>query len=213
MSENMKIWDALKRPPPEALKKIGGGRLKGMTDIKPQWRYEAMTEQFGPVGMGWKYAVYKLWTEQGSNEQVMAMAEIGLSVKIDGEWSDIIPGVGGSMLVTEETAGLHTSDEGYKMAVTDALGTAMKMLGVAADIYSGQWDGSKYKEPTHRFKKGEKDAIIEGVRTALEAGDEIGLKQVLDEYTDKDADPEEKMKIWSLFNSTERAAIKSLLKE
>ena len=32
------------------------------------------------------------------------------------------------------------------MAVTDAFSTALKMLGVAADIYAGRWDGSKYKE-------------------------------------------------------------------
>jgi hypothetical protein len=55
------------------------------------------------------------------------------------------------MLVEIEKEGkpeerLHTSDEGYKMAVTDALGTALKMLGVGADVYAGRWDGSKYKD-------------------------------------------------------------------
>jgi len=67
----------------------------------------------------------------------------------DGEddvWSDAIPAIGGSVLVSKESAGLHASDEGYKMAITDALGTAMKMLGVAADIYAGLWDGTKYKD-------------------------------------------------------------------
>ena len=33
------------------------------------------------------------------------------------------------------------------MATTDALGVAMKHLGVAADVYMGLWDGSKYIEP------------------------------------------------------------------
>ena len=32
------------------------------------------------------------------------------------------------------------------MAVTDAFSTALKMLGVAADIYAGRWDGSKYRD-------------------------------------------------------------------
>ena len=32
------------------------------------------------------------------------------------------------------------------MAYTDALGTAMKCLGVASEIYEGNFDGSKYKE-------------------------------------------------------------------
>ena len=32
------------------------------------------------------------------------------------------------------------------MAITDALSVAMKMIGVAADIYAGRWDGSRYNE-------------------------------------------------------------------
>ena len=32
------------------------------------------------------------------------------------------------------------------MAVTDAFSTALKMIGVAADIYADKWDGSKYKD-------------------------------------------------------------------
>ena len=32
------------------------------------------------------------------------------------------------------------------MAVTDAFSTSLKMIGVAADIYAGRWDGSKYNE-------------------------------------------------------------------
>ena len=32
------------------------------------------------------------------------------------------------------------------MAVTDAFSTSLKMLGVAAAIYEGKWDGSKYVE-------------------------------------------------------------------
>ena len=52
-------------------------------------------------------------------------------------------------MVANEVRGLHNNDECYKMAVTDALGTAMKLLGVGADIYAGLWDGSKYiDQPT-----------------------------------------------------------------
>ncbi len=61
--DNMKLWNEVKSPPPEVLKTIMGGRLKGMTDIKPQWRYQVMTEQFGPCGVGWSYTIDKQWTE------------------------------------------------------------------------------------------------------------------------------------------------------
>ena len=143
---NMDNYNKLRKPPAEALKQILGGRLKGMTDIKPQWRYEVMTEVYGPCGTGWKFQVEKLWTEPGSEGQVFAFASILLFVKENSEWSGGIPGIGGSMLVEMEKKGLHSSDEGYKMAITDALSTALKMLGVGADIYSGLWDGLKYRE-------------------------------------------------------------------
>ena len=153
MSDNMEYWDKLKRPPASALKTIKAGRLAGMTDCKPQWRYEAMTSLFGACGEGWKYTIDKLWREDGSGGQVMAFAQVSVYFLLDegGEWSEPIPGIGGSMLVALEKEGkpderLHTSDEGYKMAVTDALSVALKLLGVAADIYMGSWDGSKYKD-------------------------------------------------------------------
>ena len=146
MTENMTLWNKVKQPPPTALKTINAGRMKGKSDISPIWRYQALTEHFGPCGKGWKYKVVRVWNEPGSDEQVFAFAEILLYVKFGGEWSDGIPGYGGNMLVTKEKAGLHSSDEGYKMAITDALSVACKMLGIAADIYAGAWDGTQYRE-------------------------------------------------------------------
>ena len=143
--DNMKLWNAVCRPPATALKTIAGGRLKGMTDVNPQFRYEAMTEQFGPCGVGWKYEIANVWSQSASEGQEFAFAKVKLYFKQEGEWSDPIPGIGGSLLIGKESTGLHANDEAYKMAVTDALSVAMKMLGVAADVYAGKWDGAKYK--------------------------------------------------------------------
>jgi hypothetical protein len=137
-------WDRLKTPPPTALKKISGGRLKGMSDINPQWRYQALTAEYGPCGIGWKYQIAEKWTEPGPEGQVFCFVIVHLFVRRgEAEWSEAIPAFGGSMLVEAEHNGLHASDEAYKMATTDALGTAAKMLGVAADVYLGLQD-SKY---------------------------------------------------------------------
>lgn len=147
-NQNMIHWDKLSRPPADALKEIRGGRLKGKTDINPMWRYQAMTEEFGIVGDGWKYEIVNLWTVPAANNQMFAYAQVNLYVKrAGGEWGEAIPGIGGSMMIEKESAGLHSNDEAYKMAVTDALSVAMKMLGVAAEIYAGRWDGSKYMAP------------------------------------------------------------------
>lgn len=132
--DNLKYYNRLRTVPAEALKTIQAGRLKGMSDINPMWRIKAMTECFGMCGIGWRYAVTKQWTETYGNE-TKAFCNVDLFVKVDGEWSEAIPGTGGSSVVAMERSGAYVNDEGYKMALTDALSVAMKALGVAADIY------------------------------------------------------------------------------
>ena len=146
MEDAIKVYESLARPPKDALRTINGGKLQGMSDINPQWRYKAMTEKFGLVGIGWKYEVQKLWTEQGAGNEKLAFAQVAVFVKDGKEWSEAIVGIGGSKLVATERGSAVSNDEGYKMAVTDAFSTALKMIGVAADIYAGRWDGSKYKD-------------------------------------------------------------------
>lgn len=136
-------YNAMKKPPVEILKKIEGGNLKGMSDINPQWRIEVMTEQFGLCGIGWRYEIVSTSTVECSNGEILLFMRINLYVK-DGEaWSNPIPGYGGDKIVEKNKNGLIPNDEAYKMVLTDALGNAMKNIGVAADVYRGLWD-SKY---------------------------------------------------------------------
>lgn len=150
MSENKRIWDALRTPPPWALKPIEGGRLKGMTDISPQWRVQAMTELFGPCGIGWKWSIEELWAVPGAGGEVVAFARVCVWYREGEAWSEPVPGIGGSMLIEQESKGLHTSDEAYKMAVTDALSVALKSIGVAADVYLGLCDGKHSRRTDHQ---------------------------------------------------------------
>lgn len=144
----LETYRSLSQPPKSALRQISDGKLKGKTDINPQWRYEAMTQAFGLVGLGWKYEVQKLWTEPGANNEILAFAQVAVYIRdpYTKEWSDAIVGIGGSKLINQWSTRAESNDEGYKMAVTDAFSTSLKMLGVAADIYAGRWDGSKYRD-------------------------------------------------------------------
>lgn len=141
--ENMDIFVKTRSVPSTAQKKIKGGRLSGFTDINPMWRLEKLTELFGPSGFGWYYTIDRTWTEAGDNDTIAAFVEISLYIKQDDEWSKPIKGLGGNMLVAKERGGLYTSDECYKMALTDAISVACKSLGMGADIYYGRSD-SKY---------------------------------------------------------------------
>jgi len=145
--ENLQHWNKLCRPPEQALKRITAGRLTGKSDINPQWRIKVMTEVFGPIGFGWTVQITRQWSEQGAEGQLCAFANVAVKIKVGEEWSEPFHGTGGSMLVAKEGKGPHTSDECYKMAVTDAISTALKLIGVAADIYMGMFDGSKYTTP------------------------------------------------------------------
>lgn len=151
----MEIYNRNKKPPKWALKTIEAGRLRGKTDINPQWRIEALTETFGLCGFGWKYEITKLWNESGSNNEILSFATINLYVKnANGDyWSESIPGLGGSTMTANESKGLRNSDECFKMAITDALSVACKMIGIGADIYAGKWDGSKYNETEQKTDK------------------------------------------------------------
>lgn len=145
-NQNMRHWMKVHKPPTTVLKKISGGRMNGKNDINPMWRIQAMTELFGPCGVGWRYSIDKLWTEAGGKDEIAAFALVSVSYREGDTWSEPMPGIGGSMFVAQEKNGAFTSDEAYKMAVTDALSVALKALGVAAEIYLGNFDGSKYKD-------------------------------------------------------------------
>lgn len=139
------LWKMVSKPPKEALKTIRAGRIKGMTDVNPQYRYKIMTETYGMCGIGWKWEVTDRWKEN-IGEEIHVFVDVNLYIKVDGEWSEPIPGTGGNKLLTKESKGLYASDEAFKMATTDALSTALKMVGVASEIYEGNWDGSKYRD-------------------------------------------------------------------
>jgi hypothetical protein len=139
-------YKSLRTPPPDACKPIAAGRLKGKTDINPQWRIDAMNDAFGLCGIGWQWAITRTWREDAGDGQVFAFAEVAVRVRVSGEWSEFVPGVGGNFLVEQESRGPHASDEGYKMAITDALSVALKFFGVGAEVYRGHEPG-KYSRP------------------------------------------------------------------
>jgi hypothetical protein len=141
-------------------------------------------------------------------------------------WSAPITGIGGAALIAKEKNGLHTNDEGYKMATTDALSVAMKQLGVAADIYMGLWDGSKYKEPVPNkntpvaaalasvppindedmeYLKDLAESLVDDVETRGQ------VEHAFDKLEDAKLDSDQKLILWNLMkpNSKTRAALKA----
>lgn len=156
--ENLGIYERVRQVPEAAKRSIQAGRLKGKTDINPMWRIKALTEQFGPCGIGWKYVITDKRLEQGANNEVAAFLDIDLFIMVNGAWSEAIPGTGGSAFVASERNGLYTSDECFKMALTDAISVACKALGFGADVYWDK-DSTKYDRGAESQQRPQKAAI------------------------------------------------------
>lgn len=146
MENAMEIYAQCCSTPQNALKPITAGRLKGMSDINPMYRIQKLTEVFGVCGFGWKYTIENKEIMDGAKGEKVAIVDINLYVKWNGEWSEAIPGTGGASFIANERNGAYTSDECFKMAMTDAISVSCKALGIGADVY---WTAghTKYDAP------------------------------------------------------------------
>lgn len=149
--DNMTLYERYAQPPKDALKAFSNGKFSG-TDINPMWRIKALTEAFGPCGLGWYTEVKRMWREDTPDGAATVYCEVLLYVKYEGEWSKPIAGIGGNTLTRVTKNGSSTTDEAYKMAYTDALGIACKALGFGADIWwkSNDTKYTAYQEPVNR---------------------------------------------------------------
>lgn len=172
---NMDLYEQLQTPPNDALKSIGFGSLKGFSDINPQWRYEALTAALGPCGCGWRFEIADTKTQSVSTGETMVFVLVNLYIKHGDEWSAPIPGWGGDYLVKKDKNGIHGNDEAFKMATTDALGTAAKMIGLAADVYRGLiGNGASDSKYARRGYAAETSQSAAGARSTRNAGNYKG---------------------------------------
>lgn len=178
-------YNAVKTVPQSALKVIDFGKLKGKYDISPQWRWEILTEVYGMCGVGWYFDIVD--TEQVLVEatgETMLYVKVNLYIRDGEEWSKPIPGYGGDFLIYKDKNGYHGNDEAFKMAVTDALGTAAKMIGVGADVYRGLQD-TKINAAAEKEKKEKEFDPHNAYAIVLKMASEHGLneKQVSHQLT------------------------------
>jgi hypothetical protein len=137
LNANRAMWDLLQYTEGSATKPVEG-KGRPMTDINPTWRMMRMTEMFGPCGKGWGWTIDREWESEAGGRKYA-------NVKMTLWWSEdngktryyVGPHIGG----TDMTQG---KDEAYKQSVTDAFGKCASMIGVAADVYMGKWNDSKY---------------------------------------------------------------------
>jgi len=144
---NTRLWEKLGKTDPahtKGFKRAGGF---GGTAIKPIYTTQKMTEVFGPAGKGWGMGEPTFQTVPGSEGQVAVFCTVSLWYREEDDIESkvaVVYGVGGDMVVVKQSSGLRTDDEAFKKAFTDAIGNAMKHIGMSADVHMGLFDDSKY---------------------------------------------------------------------
>lgn len=154
---NLEMYNSWRKVPKEFTSEIKyrDDPEKVLTEIKPMWRIEKLTERFGPVGIGWLASEKEHWIQQNTRGDIL-FVKLALRFKTTNEWSAEIEGVGGSVL---NKFG-NPDDDAYKKAYTDALSSCCKMLGIGADVYLDQNsdDNSKYRNRQENAANGNRNA-------------------------------------------------------
>ena len=140
--DNMKLWQTVCVTDPAAVKPITGKQYKGNSP-KPYWIIQRATEVFGPCGMGWGVKIISERFERFGDE-ALHIAHVMVWYMQDGKRCEIEQ-MGQTRAAYISAAGKHIVDEDApKKSATDGMVKCLSMLGFAGDIFSGQWDDSKY---------------------------------------------------------------------
>jgi len=176
--DNMKLWQSVCVTDPKAVKPITGKQYKGNSP-KPYWVIQRATEVFGPCGLGWGVQILSERFERFGDE-ALHIAHVMVWYLKDGKRCEIEQ-MGQTRAAYISAAGKHIVDEDApKKSATDGMVKCLSMLGFAGDIFSGQWDDSKYVQwAAEETKRREMPTITEKEAEAVSALiEEVGADKV-----------------------------------
>lgn len=188
MKNNLELWEKFKETPPNFTKNFKkGGGFSG-TSINSTYITKSLTEQFGPWGKGWGWAILEeKYIEGGplfvdkleAGREVIHVIRISLWYEqriyntptpseddiFETRRVDCPPHFGQTTFVGTNKNGVFTDEEAPKKSITDAVTKSASMLGLGADVFSGLYDDNKYVNDL-REKHGEGKAGGNGSKPA-----------------------------------------------
>jgi|TARA_R110000823_G_scaffold60040_1_gene143744 hypothetical protein len=152
---NRRHWENLKTTDTRFTKKAGR-----FTAIDAHWQIMRMTEEFGPVGIGWNWKSDISYTDKLVFASVsIAIATVPYHTKdIDiagAKWDWIGPMTSVGELYPQARLKGAFDKEACKSVTTDALTKIMSHTGLSADVFMGRFDDNRYVE---KLKAEEREA-------------------------------------------------------
>jgi len=141
--DNLELWQRFADIDPKFTKPITGKQYRG-TSPNPHYVIRCLTEMFGPVGRGFGWEV----TAEGFQplgDEVLHWCRIRFWHG-DGKGFDAYGQTKALSIVKRGTPQQYAmvDEDAPKKSLTDAITKAASQVGVAANIFLGRWDDSKY---------------------------------------------------------------------
>lgn len=147
---NMELWDKAFKTDPAQVKAITGKQYKGNSP-KPYYLVQRATELLGACGIGWGVSVVNERFERLTDTDVLHVALVRVWY-IYGDKRGEIEQMGQTKACYKTNKGeLLVDEDAPKKSVTDGMVKCLSMIGFAGDIFSGQWDDSKYQDELRNY--------------------------------------------------------------
>lgn len=168
---NMDLWNRVKVTDPSAVKKITGKPYQGDSP-KPFWLIQRATEEFGPCGDGWGVEVKSEGFHRMTDKDVMHTAVVVVWYMKEGKRCAVEQMGQTKACYAKSGGGMMLDEDAGKKSVTDGMVKCLSMIGFAGDIFSGQWNDSKYVEWAAEQYREKPDvvAIIKGIANSANLG-------------------------------------------
>lgn len=148
MSDNLKLWDQIKKTDPKFTKPAKKGQFN-FTSVAPMYQILKATTVFGAQGIGWGVVPgSEKFETQTIGETTLLHYDAILFFILDGQRGEIP--IHATEKVAYKTKGassyLKVDDEVRKKVATNAKTKGLSELGMCADIFLGQFDNYEYLE-------------------------------------------------------------------
>ncbi len=139
MSDNLKLWNAVKTIDPKYTKNVTAPGKPNFTNIDTYHLIETATEHFGAYGKGFGFK--KLDIDEVHLGDTILVKLTGTFFYPEGEF----PVFNALKLVYKTSKGYDKTDEdAYKKIITNTIGKALSYLGFGADVYMGKFEDAAY---------------------------------------------------------------------